>query len=335
MPQLIVLRLHPAEPVNGADFTDYLEDLSITVSDLALDMPSGVQVVPIGTADYLPPTDLDLPQDPPEYDPDTLITQHFETIQNPIGPPTFQLVAVATAVIPIPGTPVEFLTSDLRIEVKRGTQTILKRDLDFNVALTANMATPDPEDFMGLEPVSLHIALPPPPLDANLDDAIIELPEDGSPPNFTDLYTAVRAVLIEDPDIADTDAAVQAKLETLTPAEARHIAYEIMYNFGVYPPPAPSRALAELYTLDFPDRDTDAANQARDLFEAESIGFKAIRSAQAERLSSYVFALAAAFQCQKMTTDAPQVGFEFPVHPDAPEVESASKIKQVEVILTN
>jgi hypothetical protein len=35
MPRLIVFRIHPIEPVNGADFTSYLEDLSITLSDLA------------------------------------------------------------------------------------------------------------------------------------------------------------------------------------------------------------------------------------------------------------------------------------------------------------
>ena len=48
MPRLIVLRLDPIEPSNGADFTSYLPDLSITVSDLAIDTPTGVQVVPIG-----------------------------------------------------------------------------------------------------------------------------------------------------------------------------------------------------------------------------------------------------------------------------------------------
>lgn len=338
MPRIIVLRLHPIEPINGADFTSYLTDLSITVSDLAMDTPTGVQVVPIGTANYLPLGGGGAPpSDPPDYDPATRIAQHFATIPPPAppNPPTFRFVAVATAVIPISGTPTEYLTSDLRLEVKRGTKTIIKRDLDFNVPLTADMALPAPSGFAGLDPVSLHIALPAPPKDADLNLAVLELPVDGTPPPYEDLYNAVRAVLIADPAIANTNAAVQAKLEALTPAEAKHIAYEIMFNSVVYPPPVPDRALAELYTLDYPGRDNDAADQARDTFEAELLGYKAIRSAQAERATGYVYALAAAFQASKLSEDATQVGFKFPIHPDAPEADSASKVKEAEVILKN
>jgi len=341
MPRLIVLRLHPIEPINGADFTSYLTDLSITVSDLAMDTPTGVQAVPIGTADYLPLGGGGAPPaDPPDYDPATTITQHFETIPAPIlgDPDTFQFVAVATAVISIPGEPAEYLTSDLRIEVQRGARTVVKRDLDFNVPLTDDIddiAVPGPGEFAALTPVSLHIALPAPPRDADLNLATLELPTDGTPPAYEDVYNAVRTVLVADPGVPNTDAGVQAKLETLTLPEARHIAYEIMFNAVVYPPPVPERELAELYTLDFPNRDDDAADQARDTFEAELLGYKAVRSAQAERATGYVYALAAAFQARRLSEDATQAGFRFPIHPDAPEADSASKVKEAEVILRN
>jgi hypothetical protein len=338
MPRIIVLRLHPMEPIDGDDFTSYLDNLSITVSDLAMDTPTGVQVVPIGTADYLPLAGGSAPPaDPPDYDPATTIAQHFETIPPVIlgNPPTFQFVAVATAIIPIPGAPTEYLTSDLRIEVQRGAKTIVKRDLDFNVPQTDDIAAPGPGGFAGLSPVSLHIALPAPPKDADLNLATLELPADGTPPPFDDVYNAVRTVLVADPGVPNTDAGVQAKLETLTLPEARHIAYEIMYNAVVYPPPVPERELAELYTLDYPNRDDAAADQARDIFEAELIRHKALRSAQAERATGYVFALATAFQGQKLSQDATRVGFKFPVHPDAPAADSASKVKETEVILRN
>lgn len=339
MPRLIVLRLHPMEPINGSDFTSYLTDLTITVSDLAMDTPTGVQEVPIGVANYLPipAGPPGPPSDPPTYDANTDITQHFAVVPPPPlggGPPTFQFVAVATAVIPVTGAASEYLSSDLRLEVKRGSKTIIKRDLDFNVP-TPDEPTPVPADFATRQPVSLHIALPAPPKDADLDLALLDLPTDGTPPPYEDLYNAVRTVLVADPAIPNTDTAVQNKLETLTQEEAKHIAYEIMFNSIVYPPPVPERELAELYTLDYPGRDTTVADQARDMFEAELLRYKAIRSAEAVRATGYVFALAAAFQARRLSEDAVQVGFKFPIHPAAPEADSASKVKEAEVILKN
>lgn len=346
MPQLIVIRLHPVKPIKGADFEDYLyraasggtpeEKLSITVSDLALDNAGKVKVVAIGTAEFLPRLpDQSTPFDPDDwlYDPNTRIVQHFP--ERMVGLALKQVpAAVATAVIPIPGGMTEYLTSDLRLEVKRGTRVIVKRDLDFNVPVTENIPMPAPAGFPALQPVSLHIALPAP-LKVDLNTAIIELSEDGRPPNFDDLYQAVKTVLVQEPGIPNVDADIQARLQTLTPAEARHIAFEIMHNPQVYPPPEPTHILEDMYTLEIPGRDKDAANAARDLFEAETVRHKAVRDAQAERLSAYVYALGAAFRCQQMSEDAAQVGFKFPVHPAAPEADSASKIKQVEVILSN
>jgi hypothetical protein len=346
MPKLLVLRLHPIEPTEGETFEDYLTGLTITVHDLAFVAPDDpdpakrgkIEARLIGTARFLPRVHDPTPDDPVRwhYDPDTDIVQHYTPVVVDDEPTTAQS-AVATAVIEIPDTDpdtrTEYETSDIRIEVERGGRTIVKSDLNFNV-LENRSPKPPPSVFPNLSPVSLYISLPAP-RDIDLDTSILELSEDGRPPNFSDLYDAVRAVLIEDPDIADTDDAIQAKLEILTREEARHIAYEIMYNPAVYPPPTPSCDLAELYTLDFPGRDKDDADQARAMFEAELSRYKAVRSAEAERVGNYVYALAAAFQCQKWSVDATEVGFTFPVDPEAPEDESASKARQVEVILKN
>ena len=42
MPSLLVIRLHPIEPVTGDEFTNYLTGLSITAHDLSFTDPTGV-----------------------------------------------------------------------------------------------------------------------------------------------------------------------------------------------------------------------------------------------------------------------------------------------------
>lgn len=54
MPSLLVIRLHPVEPISGDDFTNYLDGLTITAFEISFNNQAGTQ---IGQAQYLPPND--------------------------------------------------------------------------------------------------------------------------------------------------------------------------------------------------------------------------------------------------------------------------------------
>ncbi|HZO90884.1 MAG TPA: hypothetical protein VFB38_21335 [Chthonomonadaceae bacterium] len=82
MADMIVIRLHPDKPIGGADFTNYLNGLTLTAYDLSTGDPKvGAS---IGTATYLPPPNPATPWIP---DPATRIVQHFRL--NPSPPPSF------------------------------------------------------------------------------------------------------------------------------------------------------------------------------------------------------------------------------------------------------
>src|ERR1700722_12973206 len=103
MSDLIIIRLHPEKPTDGGSFTSYLTGLTITVSDMSVANPQGVNN-PIGTAFYDP------------ADPTSTIVQHVMPL------PLLGLAAVATAVVVInpakepPAYP-EYVTSDLRLSI--------------------------------------------------------------------------------------------------------------------------------------------------------------------------------------------------------------------------
>lgn len=55
MSSLLVIRLHPEEPIPGDDFTTYLEGLSIIAYELSFDNPDGSESdSEIDTAVYIP-----------------------------------------------------------------------------------------------------------------------------------------------------------------------------------------------------------------------------------------------------------------------------------------
>ncbi|MET0453846.1 MAG: neuraminidase-like domain-containing protein [Mycobacterium sp.] len=321
---LLILRLHPAEPVTGNAFDEYLDGLSITAFDLATDNADGVQV---GTAQYVAPPD---PQEPWEPHGDSGIVQHFDPRQpvpqpppSPPRMPAAQSVATAVIELALPQAHPEHLTTDLRLEITRGAGTIVHRQVYFNVPVSGG-GPPSPDSFPDLQPTSLFLALPEPGREVDPGDAFVELPADGTPPRFDDLLSAVNVVLGHDPGGPST-------LASLTSRQACHVAYEIVWNQKFRPLPRPERAsLEEIYTL--PDADDDDSVQARTQFEAELRAYYSTGDNDAERLAAFVSALAAAAHAESLSASAVRVGFRFPVRLGA--TNAGARLKSVRVILS-
>ena len=191
MPSLLVIRLHPVEPISGDDFTGYLNDLTIDAHDASFADPSGDGPV-LGSASYIAPN---LPPSPgvdptPDQDPDTRIVQHFSL--TPVALPNFSrdFAAVATAVIVIPDPPAggEFRTADVRLVIRRGANETLHKQIYYNVPVAPAPIPADPNAFAGMEPVGLHLALTSP---SQQLGAGALLPEAGTAPNFAALRAAV------------------------------------------------------------------------------------------------------------------------------------------------
>lgn len=310
---LIILRLHPVEPADPAQFEDALSNLTITVRDISFGNLAGNL---IGQAQYLPPPDMTTPEIP---DPATRITQHVFLI-NPL-PPVFSLLAVATAVIEDTTVLPEHATRDLRLEVQRGAGEIIHRQVYYNVPVFPFALPADPAVFPFLLPTSLHLALPAAGQELDPTDAFVELPSDGTPPNFADLLGAIQTILANDP-------AVATNIANLTPQQCQHIAYEIAWNRNQYPLPDRSKlTLEQIYTA--PDSSDD--KQARQEFEGELIAYYAKHNAEAERLAAFVFAVSAALFCENKSNQATEARLRFPVHLGA--VVSSGKIREAEVVL--
>jgi hypothetical protein len=319
MSDLIIVRLHPEKPTNGASFTGYLTDLTITVSDMSVANPQGVNN-PIGTAFYSP------------ADPTSTIVQHNMPV--PPLPPTSPLAAVATAVIvinPAKELPAyrEYVTSDLRLSITRGTQTIVDQSMNYNVGVETGTNVPpnhDPGKYATLGPVALYLALPDPGVGLDANRAFVNVPTNGSPPSYDELLAAVQKVYAQDPGgVFDIDS------PPLTAAQARHIANEILGNRQLNPLPAPPDPLENLYTLD-KNGNPVAPDTDRQQFESDLTAYYTTMSTQAEVLAGYVFALSTALVCEKKTTSATNAGFELPVLPGI--VGSSGKTTETDVILS-
>lgn len=318
MPRIIAIKLLPKDAVAADDFTAYLEDLTITVHDASfLDPAAEEPGAEIGTATYIPPT---LPPSPspdpdPQPDADTRIVQHFgrEVVSSP--PPLFNrlMFSVATAVIEIPdGVPaVEHETVDLRITIERGGTTIEHKRRYFNVPTRPGGLPGDPNDFPGLtvdgDPfVSLYLNLPPPGLETG---GTLIVPEDGTAPSFDLLHSAVTDVLNDDP--GNTNDITQ-----LTPAQARHVANEIVWDRAAQPLPVPDARLENMYTG--PNDPNSNEERARQLFEGDLTVYRVGNDATAERLANFVYALSSALWIAERVDRADAATLVFPVKPAEP-----------------
>lgn len=185
MPKLIILRLHPVKPIDGGIFTNYLNGLTITAYDLSF--ANNKEGNPIGQAARYLPNSNDLPN--------SRIFQHLAPPLNQLNTER-QKVAIATAVIELSPTAagLEYEKPDIRLQVKRDNVTIIDRVIDYNVAVTSDQALPSDlplelysDQYADLKPVGVYVALPAPGSEMDLQ---VEIPTDGSPPEFTKLKAA-------------------------------------------------------------------------------------------------------------------------------------------------
>jgi len=289
MTDLIVIRLIPASPVVGLDFTGYLDGLTITAYDLSFANPKNGDL--IGQAQYLP-TDL----------PNNRIAQ----LQS--GFP-LQLQSVATAVIEVPSGRGEYKSSDIRLEIKRHNGLIIDPNIDYNVSISS-AAMPvslptaiDLTNFPDLQTTSLYLSLPSPKSGIGPNDAHVEIPADGTPPKFSDLMVAVGTVI-------DADLGTVGRYDpaNLTPGQARHIAYEIVWNRNEEPLPAPTLSLEAIYT-----GSGDPHQQERQNFEGELTRYYSTHNAEAEHLAGFIFSLSAALNCNRLSANATSAVLQFPL----------------------
>ena len=321
MPELIILRLHPSEPVDPNDFRTVLTGLSIAAFDLAFASPADGDAV--GSVNALADPHLADTTDNTVAIGSGMILQHYIDVFD-ISIPGFvrELESVATAVIvvtPAAGPPEypDVTAFDLRLDVQRSGMTVTSQRLHYNVPLqTPATLSTDQTDYFEMAP-SAYVPLPASGAALDPTRAHVDLPPDGQPPEFGQLVAAIDLVLGGDPG---PPLNTLVERSPLTPAESRHVAAEIVWNRTLLPPPEPDPFLGTdpfgaLYTdpLVDPSVDPDDVEQARPRFEAELSGYYGTREAEALRLAGFVYSASAAVAEEVMSIDAERARFDFPL----------------------
>lgn len=291
----LVIGLYPTAPVAPATFETYLHDLTITAYQVDFDQPTTVPAPPhtaIGP--------------PAQY---TVAGAATNTIyQLDLGLATG---SAAGAVIPVaPAIAAQFLAPqsllNVVLNVTRGGVQLVNNAINYDVQVSAGT----PTALTSLAPpivVGLYLAL----ADPSLDSATYVLPpSDGSPPPWTVLDTAIKAILAEDP-AAPVDTA------NLSSEDCLNIARELVSNRVARPlpqpltgtPPAPD--LATLYTL--PNATATAVESDRSQFESALTGYYSQLTGDATRMAGYVYAWSAAQNCQQMSANAAHAALTLPV----------------------
>ena len=350
MPQVILVRLVPMKPTSGANFSNYLTNLSIRAFDLSFgDSAVGTQVGQAQGA-WIPNAGID--PSGPDFEPATQrILQHAAVYQltgDPL-PVEVRLEAVATAIIELnPPPATEFNTADLRLEIRQGGQLVAYERLDFNVkvepdaSISNDPLTYIPVLFAGTvvgnvgEP-AVVVTLPDPGVALDPNSAFVELPPDGSPPKFASLRNAIDKVLAQDPG----GGATLANQSPLTAARSRQVAREIIWNRKIAPPPERpnGRRLEVMYThpqtdTSMSDDDRDKAEMDRKQYEASLLGYYALQNANADRLAQYVFAASAAVWAEQQSSNPGRIGMRFPVETGPPPTPGAT-FRQADVVIVN
>lgn len=308
MPSLLIIRLHPVEPITGDNFTGYLTGLSINAHEVSFNDPAGTGAA-FGTAAYIAPNLLHLT---PIQDPANRITQHYAINLLLSGERLREFFAVATAVIEIPDPPAggEYNSADIRLVITRGGNEIVHKQVYYNVPVAPAPMPGDPNDFQRLQPVSLHLALPSP---GQQLSATALSPEDGTAPGFSTLSAAVENVLNAEPGNLN-------EIANLSREKCKHIAYEIIWDRMAYPLPVQNSSLEQIYTGPH-DADSDEERDRR-IFEGELLTYYTKHNSEADRLANFIYSLSAAIWCENKSRTELKVGFHFPVLPGSPSREA-------------
>lgn len=328
MPKLIILRLHPTKPMKPAAFKTILQQLTIDASDISYEKPADGTL--LGTASTLAPVPT-LPKNDVANIRNTSILQHYEAI-NPGGGQTNVVLSAATAVIVVDNPPAREFPSegsfDIRLKITvAGGRQVLHRRIDYNgvTSEVTGALSKDQRDYFVMAPTAF-VGLP---VSGGTIDPIaaFELPDDGLPPNFDELVKAIDRVLKRDPG-APADTLVTSKM--LTPAQARLVAAELIWNRTTYPLPEtdPSISLvpfSHLYTeppVDAvvivplpgtPPFKPEDIKTGRQMFEASQTAYYSQHDADARQLARYVYAAAAAVECERLSRAATRARLDFPL----------------------
>jgi hypothetical protein len=341
MPQVILVRLVPIKPTSGANFSAYLTNLSIRAFDLSFGNTADGTLVGQAQGAWIPNTGINASG--PAFTPATQrILQHFSVYPVQVNPlpnppdPDVRIEAVATAVIELNPPATEFNTTDLRLEIRQGTQLVAYERLDFNVKVEPNAPiSNNPMTYIGVDPPAVVVTLPDPGVALDPNAAFVDLPTDGTPPKFAALRTAVDKVLAQDPG----GGATLANSSPLTAAQARQVAREIIWNRQITPAPdrPNNRRLEDMYTRPQTDTswsndDRDKADMDRKQYEASLLGYYALQNANADRLAQYVFAISAAVWAEQQSAAPGRVSLRFPVETGTPPTPG-STFRQADVVI--
>ncbi|WP_433722345.1 neuraminidase-like domain-containing protein [Nocardia sp. CA-129566] len=344
MPDLIILRLAPSEPMAPNDFKTILADLKITAYDSSF--ADSVRGALLGKAAGLADPHLASTVDNSVDINNTQILQHYIDAADPpdpLGPPkptVRRLESAATAVIVVDPahTSAEYPTStsyDLRLELSKGSLVIAQRRVHYNVAITTQgTLSTDQTDYFHAS-ASAFVTLPASAAGRDPNLAFVDLPPDGQAPLFSELVKAIDKVLAKDPGGA-TGTLLDAA--PLTPAQCRQIANEIVWNRTAFPPPQPDPTLGfdpfgALYTKPKVDPyiSDDNIEKARGRFDAELNGYYGTHEAEALRLAGFVYSAAAAIAEERLSIAASRARFDFPLITGA---GTATTIPTAGVVLT-
>jgi hypothetical protein len=316
--RFIIVRLHPDGAVAASVFASYLSDLTIEAFEVSFGtLRPDLGATPLGSASFLP---LDAANN--------RIFQHSRLEPGP--PPAVVSKSIATAVLELTLPSPEYIDPDVILRVRRGGNVIATFTVDYNVPIADESFPANSADyaafFQDVVPIAAYVPLSDPALDPDPTDAFVTLPKDGSPPSFLDLKNAITAVLSADPGNT-------LQIAALTAAQARHVAFEIMWNRTVAPlPTLAPLSLERVYTTESGESSSDEAD--RQTFEAELTRYRAMNDAQAEVLAKYVYSLSAALACEDASVKASRAGLRFPIRPSQPAATDG-KIKEAEVVLKN
>ena len=316
MADVIIIRIYPKKPTTAAAFANDLVDLRIEASEMSALDPRGTAPSHVIGAAF--------------YDP---VNPASRIVQSALPPLFTMAAAVATAVIDVsafetPGYR-EYQSSDIRLRITRGTQTIVDTSLNYNVAVQSGVTPLNGNNpgavlqYMGFGQVALYLPLPSAGVGLGAGQAYVDIPTDGSPPNYDALLAAVKIVLDADPGPGAYD------LRTLTVAQCKHVANEIFWNRTLEPLPAVAPgALEQFYTAP----GSTGFDTERGQFEADLTTYYTTGNTQADVLAKYVYALSAALACEQLTVDAAHAGFEVPILPGIAGPDG--KVAETAVILS-
>ena len=320
MPDLIILRLHPSEPMAPEDFTNLISGLTITAYDLSFG--NSITGDELGQASGLADPHYPSTTNNKVTLGSTSIMQHYIDVTELSG--TYRhLESVATAVI-IANPPAghhEYPTAtayDVRLRITNvGGSRIADDRIEFNVAVTTvgSLSTSQKQYFR--MSASVYVTLPSTGAALDPNVAYVDLPATGQPPAFTELAHAIDLVLADDPG-PPYDTLVAAA--PLTPAQSVYVASEIVWNRQAYPAPQPDATLGQdpfgaLYTNPPVDPlvSGDDIAKARPKFQADEEGYFGTREADVLRMAGFVFSAAAAIAEERLSIASERARIDVPL----------------------